>query len=487
MGSLATEPAGDPLMRKFAPFGAMMFSVFVVAFLGGTITAHYKIFPYPNIRDAVRTLRVLIDTYRFSDSLLLGKYIEPVPIPAGDAPSARWEILDPLVPRLPVIAFGGLNQYLELCPDQGCLAVAFDAEGKVTEAWPYRPVDIYAADITDGAYPHEFLIFDPITHVIPMGVQRYGDGDILVTFHASVTLPATGLIFPFAMGVTRVGPDGSPRWTRFDFSHHWLTPGSDGTTYVPALTVGDSSLSFTHGTEPIPKRHTLVCESGRPQLDIIQVIDGTGSVVEEIELVPIFLQSNWAGLLPETTDFCDPLHLNYIDEIRVDAGPGLAKGDLVLSLRNLSRFAIFDPETQEIKRIVSGGFVQQHAVHHLSGSKFLIFDNRGGDAMGPASRIVELDLATGVERRIFPNADTPEAFAQVFSDRAGYLDISPDRSRVLASFTYAGRAFEVDIASGRLLAVYDNLHDLSSVKDMPEEYRQSAWRFSIYGMSYLSQ
>jgi hypothetical protein len=92
-----------------------------------------------------------------------------------------------------------------------------------------------------------------------------------------------------------------------------------------------------------------------------------------------------------------------------------------------------------------------------------------------------------VERRIFPNADVPEAYAQVFSDTAGHLAISPDRRRVLASFTHAGRAFEVDIASGRLLAVYDSVHDISAVPDVPEDERDLAGRFSIYGMSYLSQ
>ncbi|MEO1249925.1 MAG: hypothetical protein AAFW76_08810, partial [Pseudomonadota bacterium] len=157
----------------------------------------------------------------------------------------------------------------------------------------------------------------------------------------------------------------------------------------------------------------------------------------------------------------------------------------VVSLRNLSRFAVLDRETRQIKHMVAGGFLQQHSVHHLTGSKFLILDNRGGDAFGPASRIVEVDLATGGERRVFPNADTPEPFREVFTDLSGYLDISPDRQRVLASFTQAGRAFEVDIASGRLLAYYDNVHNVSSMSDATDEQRQQAVRFAIYGMSYL--
>ena len=77
----------------------------------------------------------------------------------------------------------------------------------MTEAWPYRPAEIYATDITDGAYPHELLGFDPLNDVYPVGVQRYDDGSILVNFQQG-----DDRAFPFGMGITRVGKDGMPRW-----------------------------------------------------------------------------------------------------------------------------------------------------------------------------------------------------------------------------------------------------------------------------------
>jgi len=261
----------------------------------------------------------------------------------------------------------------------------------------------------------------------------------------------------------------------------------DETAYVPGLIIGDENIEFRFGSEPSVKRHGLKCDTGRPYNDTVQLIDGSGTVVEEINLIPILVDSNWSGTLLETTDPCDPIHLNYIDEVGPDAGPGLEPGDLVLSLRNLSRFAILDPQTKQIKRMVAGNFLQQHSVHHLQGSKFLILDNRGGDEFGPASRVAEVDLASGRERRVFPNASTPEEFRQVFTDLSGYLDISPDKRRVLASFTQSGRAFEVDIATGRLLAHYDNVHDVSSRPDATTEQQQQAVRFAIYGMSYLNR
>ena len=469
-------------ISKFAPFAAGLLSVAVLAFLAGSITAYLNVFPYQNIRDSARTLKALADSWQASERTDAQQRIEITEIPAARAPEERLTLVAEDAVRRPILAVGGLDQYLEHCPDHGCLAVAVDARGDVVESWPYRPAEIYAADITGAAYPHEMLLsFDPIGNVYPLSAQRYADGDVLVNFQGQ------GGIFPFGMGITRVGPDGVPRWTRFDYSHHWSTLSEDGVAYVPSLQIGEGSLRFSYGASPDTVEYSLPCTTERPQLDTIQVVDGEGAVTEEIALTPIFLGSNWAGIVPETTDACDPFHLNYIDLVGENAGPGLAEGDLVLSLRNLSRFAIFDPEEKRIKRVISGGFIQQHSVHHLEGSRFLIFDNRGGDVFGPGSRVVELDIADGTERRIFPNEETPDAFAEVFSDRAGFLDISPDRSRVLASFTHAGRGFEIDIASGRLLAIYDNVHDLSSVSDVPADERGQAWRFSIFGMSYLPQ
>lgn len=61
---------------------------------------------------------------------------------------------------------------------------------------------------------------------------------------------------------------------------------------------------------------------------------------------------------------CDPFHLNFVDRAGADAGGawGLAPGDLVASLRNLSAFAILDAESGRVKRLVRGSFFYQHCV-----------------------------------------------------------------------------------------------------------------------------
>ena len=62
------------------------------------------------------------------------------------------------------------------------------------------------------------------------------------------------------------------------------------------------------------------------------------------------VESPYAALLWHTTDPCDPLHLNSMRRIEdaIDDSAGIAAGDLVVSLRNLSAFAIRDGEKHHI-------------------------------------------------------------------------------------------------------------------------------------------
>ena len=184
---------------------------------------------------------------------------------------------------------------------------------------------------------------------------------------------------------------------------------------------------------------------------------------------------------------CNPLHLNSVHRLRDDAGGtwGLAPGDLVASLRDLSTFAILDGESGRVKRMVRGSFFYQHSVHHLTGSTFLMFDNHGGDGVYGPSRLLRIDLADGRETTLFPNDKTPEPLRNLFSDTQGQIDISPDRQRAMVAFTKEGVAVEVRLADGAVLNVFHSLHDVSSLEQFPEERKQKAAVFEMRGIYYI--
>ena len=194
--------------------------------------------------------------------------------------------------------------------------------------------------------------------------------------------------------------------------------------------------------------------------------------------------SPFAVLNVQTFNACDPLHINYVDVLDETApGGDLAPGNLVVSVRNLSTVLIMDGKTHEVLRVVKGSFLQQHSVHQLEGSRAVLFDNWGGAGPNGGSRVIEIDLAGGPERLIFPQPGSP--YDGLYSYRASNLDISADKRRALVSVTDEGRGFEIDLQTGKALLAYNSLHDLSGVSGASDGSKVSATRSKLFGMFYL--
>lgn len=251
------------------------------------------------------------------------------------------------------------------------------------------------------------------------------------------------------------------------------------------MSIGEAPVSFAW---PGGDRHTLDCDTNRPHRDSIRFLDGDGQIVREISVLDAILESRYATVLQHTTDGCDPLHLNYIDVVRADVPTGIegvAPGDLIVSLRNISAFGFIDAQSGHLKRLVRGAFIQQHSVQHLSGSRFLMFDNQGGGHEGALSRLLEVDLATGAERTLFPTAAHTDDQRAVFSRHAGHLSISPDRTRLIANFSYQGVAFEIRLSDGEVLREFISLHDVSGVDVLADERHEQAAIFRFFGINYV--
>ncbi|WP_193143389.1 MULTISPECIES: arylsulfotransferase family protein [unclassified Meridianimarinicoccus] len=469
-------------MSKILPILMPVVSLVLLVFGAGVFVGEYQVPPYRTIADGAKTI---LYTYRgISAPPYLGQFHahSRERVALEDAVSSRFTPGPRATePQGGLLINGGLNEYLELCPEHGCLAVEIDRSGAVVHATPFRPDEIFAADMTDGSFGHQGVPGDPALIFRPLGLQRYDNGDLLISFQS------TGNMFPFAAGAARVDRDGHPVWFRFDFSHHWATLLPDGRALVPDLDIATGDWVVPVG--PRGSREKLKCDTGRPQVDGVQILRADGSVERRIDVSAALLASPWSAMLAETTNACDPLHINYVDVLDYTApGGALQPGNLVISLRNLSAVAVLDPATDTITDVVRGSFVQQHSVHHLTGSKMVMFDNWGGDAeVGRVSRLLEVDLVTGQERRIFPQPGTPQAAEQLFSDRGSHLSLSPDRRRALVSYSGEGRGYEVDVATGEVYLQYDSLHDLSAVPGANAAQKSHAARASLFGMLYTGE
>ncbi len=458
-----------------------MSALALAAFACGGLVVHYKLFPYPVISDSVKTLRTLRGSH---DEGAFARFSADVPPERAAFNRFQFVAGDSL--SGPVLWQGGRHQFLEYCPDGGCLAVEYTATGEVAHAYPLRSEELEqaAAAAHSDEFPYEV---SPAASFIGgvSGLSHYANGDLLVVFHQYAA-------FPFGAGVARIDRDGHPVWFRRDYSHHWPHIEADGVALVPGALVGRESISFKRGPR-LQKTLTLKCGTNRPYLDAINIIDGNGQLLKRINLLDALRDSPFAYLMQSTSKpvirdvLCDPLHLNFIHRLGADAGGtwGLAPGDLVASLRHLSAFAILDGESGRVKRLVRGSFFYQHSVHHLTGATFLMFDNHGRDGTYGPSRLLRIDLADGRETTIFPNDRTPQPLRNLFSASLGTVDISAARRRAMVSFANSGVAVEVRLADGAVLNVFHSLHDVSNLEQFPEKRKQRAAVFNMSGLYYI--
>ena len=95
----------------------------------------------------------------------------------------------------------------------------------------------------------------------------------------------------------------------------------------------------------------------------------------------------------------DPTHLNDIQPV-LDDGPYWKKGDLFLSLRNISTVMLYRPSTDEILWIKRGPWIAQHDVDILDDHRISIYDNDvearapGKPYIAGTSQVMVYDFAT---------------------------------------------------------------------------------------------
>ncbi|MDD3289034.1 MAG: arylsulfotransferase family protein, partial [Alphaproteobacteria bacterium] len=375
------------------------------------------------------------------------------------------------------LMIGGPNYFLDLCPKHGCIAVEFARDGKVAHAYPYLPEEIAKAKkIVD--LPYESAFFDFAKQARVHGVQRFSNGDLLVTFEFLGTFPGAG-------GIARISPDGNPLWVRGDYGHHWPALVDDDEIIGPSMKITASQQSIKIYKD---LRFVLKCGPMGMLSETINIVNGSGKTIDQIDLLNAFINSPYRGLLYQSPNPCLPLHLNSVKRAPADmasALQGVETGDFIVSLRDINAIGIIGKDSKKFKRLFRGTWMRQHSVQPLEGSKILMFDNLGSDYDGGPSRLLQVDLATGEERTIFPRKGQPV----LFSHLSGYVDISADRQRALVSFSDEGLAYEVRLSDSSILAKITSLHDLHAAPAYASDtkFQSKAALFRNYGVLYVQK
>ena len=238
--------------------------------------------------------------------------------------------------------------------------------------------------------------------------------------------------FPYGGGIARLRPDGTPAWYRRDYSHHEPHIVTDQTAWITGMHIGEGPLQVRY--EQPKQRISFELPCAKPYIDIIDKIGPNGELLERVVIFEKLAVSRYRFLLRDTKDPCDPIHLNSVHELGWDAtggggwvggSPAIRPGDLVASLRNLNALVVLDRDDFDVKALVRGTFEMQHSVKHLTGSRFLVFDNWGVEAdRDGSSRVLMIDLADRTETTVFPGPSTSEVGPNLHRERRPSCQVS---------------------------------------------------------------
>lgn len=241
------------------------------------------------------------------------------------------------------------------------------SDGKVVKEWLPHVAAINARSHFTSAIVD--LRRDKNVHRMrPMHPMLLANGDLII--HDNTPL-------------ARIDGCGRPEWVIDGIFHHSIERAGDGSLWIP-YRLARSALADVG-----PK----FADEG-----IAQVTDG-GRVVKVERIIDILDRNGMGGLWRGRPYAEDPFHLNDIEPV-LASGRYWRRGDVLLSLRNMSLLILYRPSTGRIVWSKTGPWSAQHDVSLLDDHRVMVFDNHvrwgaDGRRVDGNSRLLVYDFATG--------------------------------------------------------------------------------------------
>lgn len=190
------------------------------------------------------------------------------------------------------------------------------------------------------------------------------------------------LVFQNTSPLVKIDACGSLVWTIDRLFHHSNEKHPEGgylvSTHIEPASIAGVSRNFKD--------------------DAIAHVSADGKILYEKSVAALLIE-NGLGHLVFGLDFYsdDPIHLNDIQYVETD-GPHYRRGDLFLSLRNVSAIVLYRPSTNKVVWLKQGPWVNQHDVDVLDDHRIAVFNNNrfsyaDGSRVNGVNDIVIYDFA----------------------------------------------------------------------------------------------
>jgi len=266
----------------------------------------------------------------------------------------------------------------------------------------------------------------------------FANGDILVVFE-------TPFRTPYGLGLAKLDRDSNVIWKLDQNVHHDTAVSASGDIYLLGQSINKK------GYANFPKLVPPFID------DTIMVVSPGGQVEKELSIVQAFLNSQYTPFLAlmNTNLLGDVMHTNtvqYIDAATAERFAFAEEGQLLISMREMNVIAVLDPKSEKIVWAQAGLWRGQHEPVMLDNGRILLFDNKGSQGKGGATRIIEFNPAKGsIDWSFAGNAVEP-----LHSPVYGSIQRLGNGNTMIVESTN-GRAFEVT-PKGRVVWDYRSPH-----------------------------
>ena len=398
---------------------AFIFSCLFLTFFAGLGVAHLRIFPYPQLREALQAVqygRSNLNWWQYKAA------------PASEFVPHDVSRMMPGLTLISEIPGAGVDQHR---------VKIVTPEGRVLHQWDIDWAQLWAGDTSGYDYKNA-----DIEHV--HGVKMLPNGDLVFNYTETTMF--------------RISPCGDVIWRLAEPMHHSVHIDDTGAIWVPG------QVEHLAPVDRFPNYKPRFIEF------LVLKVSPQGEIIWQVSVQDLLMQNGLSGLLylattnnEATTVKGDTLHLNDIEVFPASMKEGVFKqGDVMISLRNINTVLVFDPDTLKIRHVMTGTFLRQHDPDFIDGNTISLYDNNnliadqfdntsGSPALDQSSRIIRISAADADVSVLYEGTPAQPFFSNIMGNHQVLQN-----GNILISESRAGRAFEV-APDGALVWEYFNI------------------------------
>ena len=202
--------------------------------------------------------------------------------------------------------------------------------------------------------------------------------------------------------------------------------------------------------------------------DAVNILDKNGKILFSKSVAEMLIEHGYLNRIFSQQFYkSDPIHLNDIQPVLKDT-KYFKKGDVFLSLRNLSMVILYRPSTDKIIKIIEGEFYNQHDVDILDESRISIYNNNTlrnyrnqRIVKNKSNEIIIYDFETNSFSKKFEKTFIEN---EINSYTHGLVDFLQDGSSIVEDRNN-GRIFYLS-SEGEVIWIFNNLNSKKQIYDL---------------------